>query len=380
MVSGTNCSSPPSPTSFEQVAARRPVLRDAERHGGRPRTGHRADAGGDDRGRLRLGRHEVGLHDEPATEALVVAHAVRLDLDRVGRGVDEQRRRRRPAPRSTWLAKPSSAWSGWTWLQIQLSVPGLAFSAISHGAVGTMTPLGQPGVDHGRRILRRVAAGPGRHAPAFGACCSARVAGGDPGGTERGELQELAAVDGAASWERRAGRSRRPGGGAAREQVYPSHPRTPPMQAGRVGRGGAPTHSGVTWARSLPGPLRRALSRLVHAAWEAAASSGPSVRTTPGGGASGGWAGARAFSSPRAPSTTSTSSTSGPRRSSDRTPPLRRGWRRARRCRPTRSSPSAAVASSAVGSHIVGHWEIVIGDDIQTGPYVYITDQNHTYR
>jgi acetyltransferase-like isoleucine patch superfamily enzyme len=31
------------------------------------------------------------------------------------------------------------------------------------------------------------------------------------------------------------------------------------------------------------------------------------------------------------------------------------------------------------GSHIVGHWSIDIGDDIQTGPYVYITDQNHSY-
>jgi acetyltransferase-like isoleucine patch superfamily enzyme len=31
------------------------------------------------------------------------------------------------------------------------------------------------------------------------------------------------------------------------------------------------------------------------------------------------------------------------------------------------------------GSHIIGHWGIDIGDDIQTGPYVYITDQNHTY-
>ena len=31
------------------------------------------------------------------------------------------------------------------------------------------------------------------------------------------------------------------------------------------------------------------------------------------------------------------------------------------------------------GSHIVGHWSITIGDDIQTGPYVYITDQNHVY-
>jgi acetyltransferase-like isoleucine patch superfamily enzyme len=31
------------------------------------------------------------------------------------------------------------------------------------------------------------------------------------------------------------------------------------------------------------------------------------------------------------------------------------------------------------GSHIVGHWGIELGDDIQTGPYVYITDQNHSY-
>jgi acetyltransferase-like isoleucine patch superfamily enzyme len=32
------------------------------------------------------------------------------------------------------------------------------------------------------------------------------------------------------------------------------------------------------------------------------------------------------------------------------------------------------------GSHIVGHLRITIGDDVQTGPYVYITDQNHGYR
>ncbi len=32
------------------------------------------------------------------------------------------------------------------------------------------------------------------------------------------------------------------------------------------------------------------------------------------------------------------------------------------------------------GSHIVGHFCVEIGDDIQTGPYVYITDQNHVYR
>jgi serine acetyltransferase len=31
------------------------------------------------------------------------------------------------------------------------------------------------------------------------------------------------------------------------------------------------------------------------------------------------------------------------------------------------------------GSHIVAHQSIVIGDDVYTGPYVYITDQNHGY-
>ncbi len=31
------------------------------------------------------------------------------------------------------------------------------------------------------------------------------------------------------------------------------------------------------------------------------------------------------------------------------------------------------------GSHIVAHYSIVIGDDVYTGPHVYITDQNHAY-
>jgi serine acetyltransferase len=31
------------------------------------------------------------------------------------------------------------------------------------------------------------------------------------------------------------------------------------------------------------------------------------------------------------------------------------------------------------GSHLIGHWSIELGDNIQTGPYVYITDQNHGY-
>ncbi len=32
------------------------------------------------------------------------------------------------------------------------------------------------------------------------------------------------------------------------------------------------------------------------------------------------------------------------------------------------------------GSHIVGHFRIEVGDDVFTGPYVYITDQNHGYK
>jgi acetyltransferase-like isoleucine patch superfamily enzyme len=31
------------------------------------------------------------------------------------------------------------------------------------------------------------------------------------------------------------------------------------------------------------------------------------------------------------------------------------------------------------GSHVVAHYSIDIGDDVYTGPYVYITDQNHSY-
>ena len=31
------------------------------------------------------------------------------------------------------------------------------------------------------------------------------------------------------------------------------------------------------------------------------------------------------------------------------------------------------------GSHIVGHFNIDIGDDVYTGPYIYVTDQNHGY-
>jgi len=46
------------------------------------------------------------------------------------------------------------------------------------------------------------------------------------------------------------------------------------------------------------------------------------------------------------------------------------------------SDPVVSIGDRTIigqGSYIVGHFSIEIGDDIQTGPYVYITDQNHTY-
>ena len=44
--------------------------------------------------------------------------------------------------------------------------------------------------------------------------------------------------------------------------------------------------------------------------------------------------------------------------------------------------PVLRVGSRCVigrGSHIVAHHSIEIGDDVFTGPYVYVTDQNHAY-
>jgi acetyltransferase-like isoleucine patch superfamily enzyme len=46
------------------------------------------------------------------------------------------------------------------------------------------------------------------------------------------------------------------------------------------------------------------------------------------------------------------------------------------------SNPVVSIGDRTMigrGSHIVGHFSIEIGDDIQTGPYVYVTDQNHVY-
>jgi serine acetyltransferase len=46
------------------------------------------------------------------------------------------------------------------------------------------------------------------------------------------------------------------------------------------------------------------------------------------------------------------------------------------------ATPTVSIGRKCVigrGSHLIGHWSIELGDEIQTGPYVYITDQNHSY-
>ena len=136
-----------------------------------------------------------------------------------------------PGTALTWLAKPSRAWSGWLWLQIQFSVPALAFSAISQGAVGTVTPLAS--------FVSTTAACPAAWCRlAFAGHPLLRVLGvearrtGEPDGAERGELQELAAVDGALRWER-------PGVGATvrREGRHGGKcTHAPPIAALRLGR------------------------------------------------------------------------------------------------------------------------------------------------
>jgi serine acetyltransferase len=135
----------------------------------------------------------------------------------------------------------------------------------------------------------------------------------------------------------------------------------------------------MTWARSLPGPLRRVLARLVHGAWELAGELGAVGPDDPLGRRFGAMGKGACLLFPQGaiynehhihvgegtlvgPNTCITVGMA-PGQEMPTDPVVRIG----NRCVIGR------------GSHIVGHWDIEIGDDIQTGPYVYITDQNHTY-
>ena len=194
-----------------------------------------------------------------------------------------------PATALTWLAKPSSAWSGCTWLQIQLRVPGLVLGD-QPGRRRHDDAAGQLG--RRRRVGRRPRHGGGRGPASPFPLCSAPVPAGDPGGAERGELEEFAAIQRAGL--RRIDQRRALIAAVRGKRLHgTSVPKAPPYPFHRPVRR-ARRHllrfRGVSWARSLPGPLRRPLSRLVRATWDAPRNWGPSVPTTSGAAASARWA------------------------------------------------------------------------------------------
>ena len=135
----------------------------------------------------------------------------------------------------------------------------------------------------------------------------------------------------------------------------------------------------VTWARSLPPSLRRLAAAAVHWGWEWAAEAGAIGPDDVRGRRFGGFGKGSVLAFPQGAVY------------NERYIRLGEGTMIGPyACLTAGMAPGQEMASDPVvrigdrcvigrGSHIVGHWSIEIGDDIQTGPYVYITDQNHTY-
>ena len=135
----------------------------------------------------------------------------------------------------------------------------------------------------------------------------------------------------------------------------------------------------MSWARSLPAALRRPLSRVVHTVWDGAAELGAIGPDDPRGRRFGYLGPGACLTFPQGALFNEHlvriggGTIVGPGASI--TAGMAPG-----QVMPT--DPVVSIGSRCLigrGSHIVGHWEIVIGDDIQTGPYVYVTDQNHSY-
>ncbi len=137
--------------------------------------------------------------------------------------------------------------------------------------------------------------------------------------------------------------------------------------------------SAMTWARSLPPTLRRAGAALVHGAWEVAADLGAVGPDQARGRRFGAFGRGSVLAFPQGAIFNERyvhigeGTMVGPYASI--TAGMAPGQRMA-------SDPVVRIGDRCVigrGSHVVGHWCVEIGDDIQTGPYVYITDQNHSY-
>ena len=136
----------------------------------------------------------------------------------------------------------------------------------------------------------------------------------------------------------------------------------------------------MTWACALPRPLRLALGALLHWGREAAAELGAIGPDDPRGRRFGRFGRGSMLAFPQGTIY------------NERYIHLGAGTMVGpHACLTAGMAPGQQMASDPVvrigdrcvigrGSHVVGHWSIEIGDDVQTGPYVYVTDQNHSYR
>ncbi len=262
---------------FQQVTPGQPLLGDADGHGGRPGAGHRAGPRGNDRRRLAARRHHVALPDQAAAEPLVVTHAIRLHLDGLGRRVDEQ----------GYVVADHRAHLAGVALEGVVRLDEIAYPVerARPGVLGDQPGRGrddhaarQLRVDHRRHTLLFRPAGPA--CTRWGGFLDVLLSTPAPRATpvapnaeswrncRRSSGRRSEGSGDAAAWEPPSGGRRRT------RRVYPDTPVQTQRPFGSWPEPGTPYHSGVTWARSIPGPLRRALARLVHAGWEAAVDLG----------------------------------------------------------------------------------------------------------
>ena len=135
----------------------------------------------------------------------------------------------------------------------------------------------------------------------------------------------------------------------------------------------------MTWARSLPGPVRRLASSLVRAGWEVAADLGAIGPADAAARRFGSFGEGSFMAFPQGAVYNEHYIRIGQRTAIGPYVSLAAGMAPGQEM-PT--DPVVTIGDRCLigrGSHIVGHWAIELGDDIQTGPYVYITDQNHSY-
>jgi acetyltransferase-like isoleucine patch superfamily enzyme len=136
----------------------------------------------------------------------------------------------------------------------------------------------------------------------------------------------------------------------------------------------------VTWARSLPRPLRAAAATAVHHAWSLVCDLGAIGPDDARGRRFGGFGRGSVLAFPQGALFNEDYIRIGEGTMVGPYVSLSAGMAPGQRMA---SDPVVKIGDRCVigrGSHIVGHWQVELGDDIQTGPYVYITDQNHSYR